>query len=141
VCVPTPPPPSLPPAPPAADHKFARKLKPRLKHQNMATDSSSADERLDTLFVEPDRLFQKERGVVELRAVVAGVPELERAASRQLGLAPSTRLKLLWTEPVMGITDELWSLAELQQMRPEEVVGVALREPGEMVRAAGSAIY
>eukprot|EP01047_Picozoa_sp_COSAG01_P030660 COSAG01_NODE_2143_length_8317_cov_24.964103_13_plen_134_part_00 len=90
------------------------------------------------LFVEPDRLFQKERGVVELRAAVAGVPELERAASRQLGLAPSTRLKLLWTEPVMGITDELWSLAELQQMRPEEVVGVALREPGEMVRAPPS---
>ena len=50
---------------------------------------------------------------------VCTVPELEEKIQKELGLRRSHSIKVLWTDPMLGFTDELWSLEELPTFVPK----------------------
>eukprot|EP01043_Picozoa_sp_COSAG02_P011425 COSAG02_NODE_420_length_22610_cov_22.488694_8_plen_1833_part_00 len=118
---------------------------------------SSEDDRLAPLFVDPKRMFEDDAGMLTMTLTVCTVPELEEKIARELGLRRSHSIKVLWTDPTLGFTDELWSLTELptyipapplknllgskppiqNESPPDDAaradVSVAIREPGEVL--------
>ena len=117
---------------------------------------SSSDDRLAPLFVDPKRMFAKDAGMLTMTLTVCTVPELEEKIARELGLRRSHSIKVLWTDPTLGFTDELWSLTELPTYVPppplKNLLGskpptedeppadaaradvtIAIREPGELL--------
>ena len=117
---------------------------------------SSSDDRLAPLFVDPKRMFAKDAGTLSMTLTVCTVPELEEKIARELGLRRSHSIKVLWKDPTLGFTDELWSLTELptyvpppplknllgskpptEDEPPDDAaradVTIAIREPGELL--------
>lgn len=118
---------------------------------------SSSDDRLAPLFVDPKRLFEKDAGMLTMTLAVCTVAELEEKIAKELGLRRKHSIKVLWTDPTLGFTDELWSLTELPTYVPppplKNLLGpkvpadadappdgaaradvtIAIREPGEVL--------
>ena len=131
--------------------RYGRKQGKQVLHVSVSSD----DERLAPLFVDPNRMFEKDAGSLTMTLTVCTVAELEEGIAKELGLRRSHSIKVLWTDPTLGFTDELWSLTELptyvpppplknllgaeppidNEGPPEDAaradVTIAMREPGE----------